>query len=64
MENSKWTTDNFVSEWMNQVIIVIHVRNNDVIFDTLFYVPCVERTYNNVVSARKAIAMFNKHRIR
>ena len=60
MSNSKWSADTILSVWMGQDIIIIHVKKKDVFFDTLFYVPCLGRTYINVGSARKAISMFNK----
>lgn len=60
MENSKWTTDTILSRWLGQDIIIIHIMKDDVFFDTLFYVPCLARSYSNVGSARKAISMFNK----
>ena len=59
MSNSKWTSDTIHSGWMGQDIIIIHVIKDNVFFDTLFYVPCLARTYINISSARKAISMFN-----
>lgn len=62
MCSNKWTTDLSNTGWMGQDLLKVYIVKDGIVWDTLYYVPCIGRTYNNCGSARKAISMFNKHR--
>lgn len=58
--NCSWSADVSNLGWMGQDLIKVFIVKDGIIWDTLYYVPCLGRTYDNCGSARKAISMFNK----
>ena len=60
MSNSKWTTDSYTTGWMGHDLIKVHLIKDGILWDTVYYVPCIARSYGNIGSARKAISMFIK----
>lgn len=60
ISNCSWSADTSNIGWMGQDLIKVFVVKDGIIWDTIYYVPCLGRTYDNCGSARKAISMFNK----
>lgn len=64
ISNCSWSADAENYVWMGQDLIKVFVVKDGIVWDTLYYVPCLGRTYDKIGSARKAISMFNKQGVR
>lgn len=60
MADKDWTTEHYIDGWMSVPFFRITLVCNGIPWHTTYFVPDLNKSYCNLGSVRKAIAMFRK----